>query len=122
MAHDRLLPVAPHNPTGPVMNAMTLHLAASIPNFSIFETVMIDVPWRRELVRETLAFDAGDLVVPSVPGLGVELIEEACAKFPYEPYDLPIFTGRMSTQGVAQGIAAMPGSEKRQDRLRPTTR
>ena len=38
-------------PFGPVMNAMTLHLAAAIPNFSIFETVMIDVPWRRELVK-----------------------------------------------------------------------
>jgi galactonate dehydratase len=122
MAHDRLLPVAPHNPTGPVMNAMTLHLAAAIPNFSIFETVMIDVPWRRELVRETLAFDAGHLVVPSGPGLGVELIEEACAKFPYEPYDLPIFSGEMTTQGVAQGIAAMPGSEKSQGSLRTARR
>ena len=39
MAHARFLPVAPHNPTGPVMNAMTLHLAATIPNFSIFETI-----------------------------------------------------------------------------------
>ena len=33
LAHTRYLPVAPHNPTGPVMNAMTLHLAAAIPNF-----------------------------------------------------------------------------------------
>ena len=52
LAHTRYLPVAPHNPTGPVMNAMTLHLAAAIPNFMIFETVSIDVPWRKELVRE----------------------------------------------------------------------
>lgn len=113
MAHDRLLPVAPHNPTGPVMNAMTLHLAASIPNFSIFETVMIDAPWRRELVRETLRFEAGDLLVPTTLGLGVELIEEACAKFPYEAYDLPIFSGAMNTKGVADGVAAMPGLNKR---------
>ena len=34
MAHTRFLPIAPHNPTGPVMNAMTMHLAAAIPNFS----------------------------------------------------------------------------------------
>ena len=40
MAHARFLPVAPHNPTGPVMNAMTLQLAAAIPNFSILETVI----------------------------------------------------------------------------------
>ncbi len=54
LAHMRFLPVAPHNPTGPVMNAMTLHLAAAIPNFMIFETVSMDAPWRKELVRETL--------------------------------------------------------------------
>ena len=76
MAHTRFLPIAPHNPTGPVMNAMTMHLAAAIPNFSIFETVSIDVPWRKELVKENLAFDGGDLLVPTGPGLGVELIEE----------------------------------------------
>jgi galactonate dehydratase len=102
-AHANLLPVAPHNPTGPVMNAMTLHLAAAIPNFSIFETVMTDAPWRRELVTETLAFEGGDLLVPTTPGLGVELNEEACARFPYQPTDLPLFTGRMSLDGVAAG-------------------
>jgi galactonate dehydratase len=107
MAHTRFLPIAPHNPTGPVMNAMTLHLSAAIPNFSIFETVMIDVPWRRELVRESLEFDGGDIIVPSTPGLGVELNEEACARFPYQPYDLPIFTGAMSTDGVADGLPVL---------------
>ena len=43
-------------------------------------------------MRENLAFDRGDLLVPTAPGLGVELIEEACARFPYAPYDVPIFT------------------------------
>ncbi len=116
MAHARLLPVAPHNPVGPVMNAMTLHLAAAVPNFSVFETVMTDVPWRRELVHESLAFERGDLLVPTAPGLGVELIEEACAKFPYEPYDLPIFTGDMNVKGIATGAAAMPSAGKGQAR------
>ena len=106
-AHTRLLPVAPHNPTGPVMNAMTLHLSAAIANFSIFETAMIDAPWRRELVKESLELDGGALVVPTAPGLGVELVEEACAKYPYKPQDSPIFTGRMSTEGVADGLAVV---------------
>jgi galactonate dehydratase len=104
LAHARYLPVAPHNPTGPVMNAMTLHLSAAIPNFFIFETVSIDVPWRKELVRETLRFEGGDLLVPTGPGLGVELNEEACAKYPYEPYDVPIFSPGMTSRGVAQGL------------------
>ena len=38
LAHDHLVPVAPHNPVGPVMNAMTLHLSVAIPNFTVFET------------------------------------------------------------------------------------
>ena len=103
MAHARFLPIAPHNPTGPVMNAMTSHLAAAIPNFSIFETVSIDVPWRKELVRETLRFEDGDLLVSDAPGLGVELNEEACAKYPYSATDLPLFDGTMTTAGVADG-------------------
>jgi len=107
MAHTRFLPVAPHNPTGPVMNAMTLHLAAAIPNFSIFETVMIDVPWRRELVAESLEFRDGYLMVPTTPGLGVELHEAACAKFPYQHVDMPIFSGSMNTRGVATGAAVV---------------
>ena len=107
MAHIEYIPVAPHNPVGPVMNAMTLHTAVAIPNFSVFETVSIDVPWRKELVRETLVFDDGDLLAPTAPGLGVELIEEACAKFPYEATNLPLYDGSINVAGVAGGDAVM---------------
>lgn len=103
LGHMRYLPIAPHNPTGPVMNAMTLHLSAAIPNFKTFETVAIDVPWRRELVREDLQFVDGALIVPTKPGLGVELNEDACGRYPYTPYDLPIFDGTMNDAGVAPG-------------------
>ena len=107
MAHIEYIPVAPHNPVGPVMNAMTLHTAVAIPNFSIFETVSIDVPWRAELVRETLVFEGGALLAPTAPGLGVELIEEACAKFPYEATTLPLYDGSINVAGVAAGDAVM---------------
>ena len=107
LAHIEYIPVAPHNPVGPVMNAMTLHTSVAIPNFSIFETVSIDVPWRKELVRETLVFDNGDLLAPSAPGLGVELIEEACARFPYEETNLPLYDGSINVAGVAGGDATM---------------
>lgn len=110
LAHAALIPVAPHNPVGPVMNAMTLHLAVAIPNFSIFETVSVDVPWRKELVRETLRFEDGALLAPTGPGLGVELVEEACARFPYAPHDLPLFDGSMNIAGVATGAETLTGS------------
>ena len=109
LAHTHLIPVAPHNPVGPVMNAMTLHTAVSIPNMSIFETVSVDVPWRRELVRETLVFENGALLAPKAPGLGVELIEEACARFPYEATNLPLYDGSMNVAGIATGKTVMDG-------------
>ncbi|HVW92773.1 MAG TPA: mandelate racemase/muconate lactonizing enzyme family protein [Devosia sp.] len=110
LAHQHLIPVAPHNPVGPVMNAMTLHMSVAIPNFSVFETVSVDVPWRKELVRETLRFDRGDILAPTAPGLGVELIEEACARYPYAPYDVPLFNGSMNTSGVATGAETLTGA------------
>lgn len=107
LAHLHLIPVAPHNPVGPVMNAMTLHTSVAIPNFSVFETVSVDVPWRKDLVRETLEFEDGYILAPKAPGLGVELIEEACMRFPYQPFDVPLFDGSMTTQGVATGAEVM---------------
>lgn len=83
MAHARFLPVAPHNPTGPVMNAMTLQFAASIPNFCILETIAVDVPWRKEIVRESLVFSNSEIAIPNLPGLGLELDEAACARHPF---------------------------------------
>lgn len=110
LAHSFLVPVAPHNPVGPVMNAMTLHTSVAIPNFTVFETVSVDVPWRKTLVRETLQFENGELLAPTAPGLGVELIEEACAQYPYQPYNVPLFDGSMNTKGIATGAETMGSS------------
>ena len=88
MAHARFLPVAPHNPTGPVVNAMTLQFAATIPNFCILETISVDVPWRKEIVREPLRFDNGSITIPDLPGLGLELDEAACARHPYQRHPI----------------------------------
>jgi galactonate dehydratase len=93
LAHTHLIPVAPHNPVGPVMNAMTLHLAVAIPNLMVFETVSIDVPWRKELVRETLVFEDGAILAPTAPGLGVELMRPA-PDFPTRPTTCRCSTAR----------------------------
>jgi galactonate dehydratase len=107
MAHLHMIPVAPHNPVGPVMNAMTLHASVAIPNFSIFETVSVDVPWRKDLVNETLQFENGHILAPTAPGLGVELNEEACKSYPYADYDVPLFDGSMNVSGVAGGAVTL---------------
>ncbi len=97
MAHARFLPVAPHNPTGPVVNAMTLQLAATIPNFCILETIAVDVPWRKEIVKESLVFSNSEIRIPDQPGLGLELNEEACLRHPYVRHPLRHFDGNLTT-------------------------
>jgi galactonate dehydratase len=52
---------------------------------------------------ETLRFEDGALLAPLAPGLDVELIEDACSRFPFEPYHVPPFDGSMNTSGVATG-------------------
>jgi len=112
MGHARFLPVAPHNPTGPVMNAMTLQLAATIPNFCILETIAVDVPWRREIVRESLTFTNSQITIPNLPGLGLELDEEACARHPYIRHPIRQFDperGSNRPDGAVPFVTAKPG-------------
>jgi galactonate dehydratase len=78
------------------MNAMTLQLAATIPNFCILETISVDVPWRREIVRESLTFTSGEITIPDAPGLGLELDEEACARHPFQRHPNRHFDGGLT--------------------------
>lgn len=96
MAHTHGLPLAPHNPLGPVGNAATLHLGAAIPNMSWLETMVTDVPWRRELVDEDMELRDGAMLVPALPGLGVRLHEDACARRPPGAYDLRHYKGTLT--------------------------
>jgi len=72
--------VAPHNPLGPVSTAASVHLAAAIPNFLILEQVPAAGTPRADLVKETLAPKDGYFELPTGPGLGVELNEEALTR------------------------------------------
>ncbi|MBI3666435.1 MAG: galactonate dehydratase [Acidobacteria bacterium] len=76
--------VAPHNPLGPVANAVALHFALSTPNFLIQEDMLTDVPWRWEVVRQNLRREAGYWLMPDEPGLGIEVDEAAAARHPFE--------------------------------------
>ncbi|MBM3596822.1 MAG: mandelate racemase/muconate lactonizing enzyme family protein [Alphaproteobacteria bacterium] len=70
-------PVAYHTGcTTAIGLAATYHLAAAIPNFYIqeYQPVMLDTfnAWLKEPIR----LSGGEIVVPSGPGLGIELDEE----------------------------------------------
>lgn len=65
--------VAPHNPLGPISLAACLQLDACTPNFLIQEQVHLG----EGILREPFAVEEGYIRVPTGPGLGIEVDEEA---------------------------------------------
>ena len=95
-ADSRYIPFAPHNPSGPVANAASLQLAACCPNFHILEIMYSDVMWRMDITDEALQYADGYITIPSKPGLGIELDEEACLAHPYISHNLRHYTGALT--------------------------
>jgi galactonate dehydratase len=87
LAEANYVGVVPHNPLGPVSTAACVQLAACIPNFAIQEYPLgEDQPPKSEIVRTALRYDGqGSLLVPTVPGIGVELAPDAAERYPYKP-------------------------------------
>ena len=75
MAEAYYASVAPHNPLGPISLAAGVQVAASIPNFLCQEQVSLGEGYLKKpfTVRE------GYLDLPTGPGLGIELDEDALA-------------------------------------------
>ena len=93
MAESFFVPLAPHNPMGPVATAVNVHLAASVPNFMILEYRADDQPPRCDFVVEPIALKEGYLELPPKSGLGVELNEEAFAAYPSRRWHRPFEFG-----------------------------
>ncbi len=70
-AHGAVL--TPHNPSGPVSQAASVHVCAVVPNAGPLEFPWGEVPWRGDLVRPAEHVEGGALPVPSAPGLGATL-------------------------------------------------
>jgi galactonate dehydratase len=86
MAESYYVAFAPHNPGGPVAAAATLQLAACVPNFEILEIMVKSAPWRKDMTDESLDFADGCILIPQKPGIGIEINEEAIAKYPPAPH------------------------------------
>jgi galactonate dehydratase len=96
MAECYHIPVCPHNPSGPVANTATLQIAACTPNFYLLETMASDVPHRAEICTEELRVRNGVMAIGDEPGLGIDVDEEAIARYPYQPCDLRHYTGALT--------------------------
>jgi L-alanine-DL-glutamate epimerase-like enolase superfamily enzyme len=69
--------IAFHNAFGPIQNAVTLQLDASIPNFLIQESFYDYFPsWKRELIYDSTPVVNGHSQVSKKPGIGVDVNEK----------------------------------------------
>jgi galactonate dehydratase len=75
MAEAYYATIAPHNPLGPISLAAGVQIAASIPNFLIQEQVSLGEGY----IKQPFKVTAGHLEIPTAPGLGIELDENAMA-------------------------------------------
>ena len=75
--------VAPHDGSvGPVAEMANVHVLAASPNCIYLEHSADDVPWRAEVAVGVVPEQDGHLPLPDLPGLGIDLDEEAIAEHP----------------------------------------
>jgi galactonate dehydratase len=84
--------VAPHNASGPIATAATLHVSSVVPNFFLQEMFSPeDAPWKERTARPPIVVEQGTVLVPSGPGIGIDLDELECELHPFQPRDLRMF-------------------------------
>jgi L-alanine-DL-glutamate epimerase-like enolase superfamily enzyme len=69
--------VAAHNAHGYLSTLMGAHLCAAIPNFRLMEFDVDEVPWAADFVTHPPIIENGDMLVPTGPGWGCDINEEA---------------------------------------------
>ncbi|MGQ9610180.1 MAG: galactonate dehydratase [bacterium] len=73
MAEAYYVGIAPHNPLGPISLAACIQLDASIPNFVAQEHTTLGEGY----LKNPFVFKDGYVQLPTAPGLGIELDEDA---------------------------------------------
>jgi len=76
IAEAYYVPLAPHNPNGPLANYANVHILAAIPNCAMLEWVRNNPPWSDEVIKPPLTASDSYMEVPDKPGLGAELNKE----------------------------------------------
>ena len=97
MAEAHYAQIAPHLYCGPIEGAANIQIGACSPNFLILESIQTWGGFHAEILKAPIRWEDGYVIVPTAPGLGVELNEEVAARHPY--------TG----QGAASGDAGPAG-------------
>jgi galactonate dehydratase len=83
MAEAHYITFAPHDGSlGPVAEIAAVHLCSTLPNFLILEHREDDVPQRYEVMDPQPEIVNGFMTVSDAPGLGIDIVEDAIAKYP----------------------------------------
>lgn len=99
IAESHHIPLAPHNPLGPIATAVNQHVAFATPAVIIQEVMRADVPWRDEVVTATFPIIDGHIKAPTGAGWGITVSEDAAAEHPYVPE--PVIATRNTDGSVA---------------------
>jgi galactonate dehydratase len=84
MADTYFVPVAPHNPNGPICTIASIHACLSIPNFLILEFFEPDEAVFREIVVGGLRRDQEAVYPLTAPGLGINITEDFLRKHRFD--------------------------------------
>lgn len=85
LADTYYIPIAPHNPGGPICTLASMHLAAAIPNFLILEQMEEERALRDALCTVPVTFSDGHFDLPTGPGLGTDLNLDLLAERNFRP-------------------------------------
>lgn len=83
LAEAHFVTFAPHDGSlGPVAEIAAVHLCATLPNFLILEHLEDDSPQRYEVMEPQPTIVNGYMQVPTAPGLGIDIVEDAIVHYP----------------------------------------
>lgn len=75
--------IAPHLYAGPVEWAANIHLSVAIPNLLMAETILTGGDFHQKLIKNSIEWEAGYILPPKAPGLGIEFDEAVARAHPY---------------------------------------
>lgn len=88
MAESYYAQIAPHLYAGPVIGMANVHLAAASPNFLILESIETWGGFHGKIIKKPVRWEAGYVIPPTEPGLGIELDEDVARAHPYSGENL----------------------------------
>ena len=75
--------VAPHHFLGPIANMANTHIATATPNWDVNEFAPEVGTFKADIVTNVVEVKDGHFIPPEEPGLGIDIVEEEMAKYPY---------------------------------------